>query len=141
MSRLLPVGPRPRPKRPGRRPGYTEIAVRVDFLYWEGCPSHEEALERLRTVLREERVAAAIAVTRVETEEDARALRFPGSPTIRIDGQDIQPPEHAADGRLTCRLYVLEDGRPSPLPSSAMIRRAVRAAAAAESPAPPGANP
>lgn len=104
--------------------------MRIDFLYWEDCPSHDEALQRLRAVLTEDEIAAEVQVTHVDTEELARALRFPGSPTIRVDGRDIQPETVAADGRLTCRLYRLDDGRPSPLPSAEMIRRAVRAAQA-----------
>ncbi len=103
----------------------------VDFLYWEPCPSHEEAHARLVGVLAEEGVAADIRRLEVSTEEQAAALGFPGSPTIRIAGRDLQPEvaEQSPPG-LTCRLYVLEDGRPSPLPSREMIRRAVRAAAA-----------
>jgi len=107
-------------------------AVRVDFLYWEKCPSHEEALDRLRAILREEGIVTDVRVTHVDSDEAAQALRFPGSPTIRINGRDVQSEVEAADGRLTCRLYILEDGRASPLPSAEMIRRAVRAAAAGE---------
>jgi hypothetical protein len=105
-------------------------SMRIDFLYWEECPSHEEALARLRAVLAEEGVRDAVAVTHVATEAQARALAFPGSPTIRVDGRDIQAEGATAGaGRLTCRLYLLEDGRPSPLPSREMIRRGVRAVA------------
>jgi len=101
--------------------------VRIDFLYWQECPSHEEALARLRAVLAEEGVTGEVVVTHVGTEEQSQKLAFPGSPTIRLDGRDIQPETAAAAaGRLTCRLYLLEDGRPSPLPSREMIRRAVR---------------
>jgi len=113
-----------------REPVYNGNVMRIDFLYWEDCPSHDEALQRLRAVLTEDEIAAEVQVTHVDTEELARALRFPGSPTIRVDGRDIQPETVAADGRLTCRLYLLDDGRPSPLPSAEMIRRAVRAAQA-----------
>ncbi len=106
-----------------------ERTMRIDFLYWQECPSHEQALARLRAALAEEGVAGEVVVTHVHTEEQARALGFPGSPTIRIDGRDIQgdTAAHGA-GRLTCRLYLLEDGRPSPLPSAEMIRAAVRTA-------------
>src|SRR5688500_7403362 len=99
----------------------------VDFLYWEDCPSHDEAYERLAAVLAEEGVTAEIRRVRVSTEEEAAALRSPGSPTIRVEGRDIQPEvaEQSPAG-LTCRLYILEDGRPSPLPSREMIRRAVQ---------------
>ena len=113
------------------RSRYNERVLRIDFLYWEGCPSHEEALQRLRAVLAEEGIAAEVRVIHVDTEELARALAFPGSPTIRVEGRDVQPQTAGADGRLTCRLYLLDDGRPSPLPSAEMLRRAVRAARAA----------
>jgi hypothetical protein len=98
--------------------------VRVSFLYYEECPSHEVALERLREVMAEEGISGEVEVIKVETEEQARKLRFVGSPTIRVDGQDIDPP---SDSRyaLTCRIYRLADGRISPLPSKEMIRRAL----------------
>ncbi len=107
--------------------------MRIDFLYWEECPSHEEALDRLRSGLAEAGMRDEITVTHVATEAQARALAFPGSPTIRLDGRDIQP-ETAAEGagRLTCRLYLLEDGRPSPLPSREMIRRRLAEQAVAQ---------
>lgn len=103
-------------------------ALRVTLLYWEGCPSHEEALNRLRRVLEEEGVQAAVEVVRVDTEEEAERLRFPGSPTILVEGEDIVPSE--GPYRLTCRVYRQEDGRISPLPSAETIRRAVRQALA-----------
>jgi hypothetical protein len=98
----------------------------VSFLYYEECPSHELALERLREVMDEERLSDEIEVVEVKTEEHARELRFVGSPTIRVDGQDIDPPSAPRYG-LTCRAYRLGDGRISPLPSKDMIRRALRA--------------
>lgn len=103
--------------------------MHIDFLYWEGCPSHEEALQRLRAVLDEEGIDADLRTIHVSTPADARTLRFPGSPTIRVQGRDIQPATAVSPGGLTCRLYLLDDGRPSPLPSAELIRRAVRAAA------------
>src|ERR687893_670697 len=102
--------------------------LRVSFLYYEECPSHELALERLREVMAEEGIPGEVEVIKVETEEQARQLRFVGSPTIRVGGQDIDPP---SDPRyaLTCRVYRLEDGRISPLPAKDMIRRALRSPA------------
>lgn len=101
--------------------------MHIEFLYWEGCPSHEEALARLRTVLREEGVDVPIDVIHVATDAEASARRFLGSPSIRIDGRDIQPPGENRIG-LSCRIYHTDDGRISPLPTAEMIRRAVRAA-------------
>ena len=100
----------------------------VRFLYYEECPSHEQALERLREVMAEEGIPREVEVVEVETEEQAHELRFVGSPTIRVDGQDIDPPGDPRYG-LTCRAYRLEDDRISPLPSRDMIRHALRTAA------------
>ena len=99
--------------------------MQVRFLYSEQCPSHDEALERLRNVLHEEGVEANIEVIRVETFEDAKRHRFPGSPTILIDGRDIDPSPNV-EYAPACRAYRLEDGRISPLPSISMIRNGVR---------------
>jgi hypothetical protein len=76
----------------------------------------------------EEGISSEVEVLKVESEHQARQLRFVGSPTIRIDGRDIDPP---SDPRfaLTCRVYRLEDDRISPLPSRDMIRRALRSPA------------
>ena len=102
--------------------------MRVSFLYYEDCPSYDLALERLREVMDEEDIPGEVEVIKVETEEQARELRFVGSPTIRVAGQDIDPP---SDSRyaLTCRAYRLADDRISPLPSKDMIRRAFRSPA------------
>jgi hypothetical protein len=102
--------------------------VRVSFLYYEDCPSYDLALERLREVMDEEGIPNEVEVIKVESEEQARKLRFVGSPTICVDGQDIDPP---SDSRyaLTCRAYRLADDRISPLPSKDMIRRAFRPSA------------
>ena len=102
--------------------------MRVSFLYFEECPSHDLALERLREVMAEEGISSEVEVFKVETDDQARQLRFVGSPTIRVDGQDIDQP---SDPRyaLACRAYRLEDHRISPLPSKDMIRRALRSQA------------
>jgi hypothetical protein len=102
--------------------------VRVSFLYYEDCPSHDVALERLREVMDEEGIPGVVEVVKVETEEQARELHFVGSPTIRVDGQDIDPPDDSHYA-LTCRAYRLADDRISPLPSKDMIRQAFRSSA------------
>jgi hypothetical protein len=100
--------------------------MRVELLWWEGCPSYPETLEDLKRVLREEGVEANVDLVEVETDEQARRERFPGSPTVRIDGEDALP---AADGEpfsLTCRVYRLRDGRVSPTPDPEDLRDAIR---------------
>jgi hypothetical protein len=103
--------------------------MHIDFLYFEECPSHEQALERLRKVTVEEGVEADISVVEVETEEQAQDLEFAGSPTILIEDRDISPHLELPNYALTCRAYQLEDGRISPLPSEDMIRRTIKAVA------------
>jgi MarR-like DNA-binding transcriptional regulator SgrR of sgrS sRNA len=99
--------------------------MEITVLYYEECMSLEEALQRLRQAMAEEGVEAPINTVRVETWEQAEQLRFIGSPTILVDGRDIQPPPLDAYYALTCRAYHLEDGRVSPLPSLALLRQAL----------------
>lgn len=98
----------------------------IKFLYFEDCPSHDEGLERLRSVMHEMGIHTDIEVIKVESDEQAQKLHFVGSPTIQINGQDIVPIPTNAHYFLTCRAYRLEDGRISPLPSREMIRSALR---------------
>ncbi|MBZ0298541.1 MAG: DUF2703 domain-containing protein [Anaerolineae bacterium] len=98
----------------------------IQFLYYEDCPSHGVALERLQAVMREEGIHADIDIVKVETDDQAQRLHFVGSPTILINGQDIAPVPRNACYSLTCRAYRLENGRISPLPTADMIRRALR---------------
>jgi len=101
--------------------------VKVELLWWEGCPSHPEALEDLRVILREEGLdPEAVELREVESDEQARRERFPGSPTIRIDGRDVVPPAEGEPVGLTCRIYRLRDGRVSATPDPEDVRSAVR---------------
>ena len=103
--------------------------MHIEFLYWEDCPSHERALEILREVLAAEGVDAQVQIRRIDTDDEAQTERFLGSPTIRIDGIDIDPAAgEQSFYALSCRAYTRDDGRISPLPPAEMIRRAVRAA-------------
>ena len=105
-----------------------EKQVKIEFLYWEDCPSHPKAWEVLQEVLAEEGVEADVERIEVVTDEEAARLGFPGSPTIRVDGVDVDAEGAGQMGTaLTCRVYVLEDRRFSPVPSKAMIRRALAA--------------
>jgi hypothetical protein len=98
----------------------------IEFLYWPDCPSHPEALARLREVMAEVGLEIPVTLVEVLTEEDAEYLGFPGSPTIRVDGVDVDPSGAEQMGTaLTCRVYFLEDGRISPLPSKGMMRRSL----------------
>jgi hypothetical protein len=100
--------------------------MKVELLWWEGCPSHPEALEDLERVLREEDVDAEVELVEVESDEQAHDERFPGSPTVRLDGEDAIAPAEGEPFSLTCRVYRLRDGRISPTPDPEDLRDAVR---------------
>jgi hypothetical protein len=102
----------------------------VEFLYWAGCPSHSQALADLRGAMSELALDPnAIVVREVTTEDQAGREGFVGSPTIRIDGADIQPAMEEPTG-LSCRVYHRRDGRISPTPDPADVRAALEAARA-----------
>ena len=98
----------------------------IELLYWEECPSYPEARQLLAEVLAERGLDADVRLREVTTQEEAEALRFPGSPTIRIDGRDVDPKGAAARPALTCRIYHLPDGRVSPVPSREQLEEALR---------------
>jgi hypothetical protein len=95
--------------------------VEVELLYWDGCPSHPEALALLRAILGDD---APIALREVVSEEQAAAEGFAGSPTIRVDGEDLFPIDDPPG--LTCRVYRLADGRYSPTPDPEELRERLR---------------
>jgi hypothetical protein len=101
----------------------------VELLWWDGCPSYPDALEELRRILREEQVDTDVALIQVRDDDQARTERFPGSPTIRVDGEDVVPAEPGEPFSLTCRVYRTRDGRISPVPDPEDVRAAIRRAA------------
>ncbi len=102
--------------------------MRVELLFWEGCPSHPKALADLREAMVDAALDPGTVVVReVHTQAEATVERFVGSPTIRIDGVDVQPPGEGPVG-LTCRIYHRRDGLISPTPDPADVRDALRAA-------------
>jgi hypothetical protein len=99
--------------------------MRIELLYFDGCPSYEAFLPQLRKLLASEGIKDEIELRAVETIEDAERERFLGSPTIRIDGRDIEPA--AAERRdygLKCRLYRSVDGT-SGLPPRQFLATAI----------------
>ncbi len=99
--------------------------MKVELFFWAGCPSHPEALELIQAVIAEHGLAASVELHEVFTQEEAVELAFPGSPTIRVDGVDVDPLGAGAAPSLTCRVYRLPDGRPSPVPSREQVEEAL----------------
>ena len=89
----------------------------VEVLYFDGCPNHEALVPHLEELLRTAQLRARIALRRIADEEAARRDRFLGSPTVRVDGRDVEPgAEDRDDFGLKCRLYRVPSGlRGAPL--------------------------
>ena len=95
----------------------------IEVFYFEGCPNHPPVVERLKNVLRQEGLRAEIHEIKVQDEFAAKALNFFGSPTIRVNGLDIEADTRdVGDTGFACRRYS------GGLPSAEMIRSALREA-------------
>jgi len=99
--------------------------LKIEFLFVPGCESAGPALRLLRQVLAQERCGAPVTVRIIQDEASAVRHRFHGSPTILIDGVDIERPPVNHDGyRLRCRTYFPHAGRPG-VPPGELIRTAL----------------
>ncbi len=98
--------------------------MQVEVLYFDGCPTYRTAVETLREVLAEEGIEAGVELIPVNTDGEAGRLRFPGSPTIRVDGEDLFPAPEREDWRLGCRVYATPQGLRG-FPTAEMFREAL----------------
>ena len=98
--------------------------MRVELLYFDGCPSHGRLLPVVRRLARA--AGAELALRRIETRDEAEAERFLGSPTVRVDGRDVDPGAvDRTDYGLKCRLYRSDELGQSPVPPARWIRAAL----------------
>ena len=83
----------------------------IEVLYFDGCPNHESFVPHLRAALDTAGMDGPIHERAVESDADAQRQHFLGSPTLRIDGVDVDPTAaQRTDYGLQCRLYPTEDG-------------------------------
>lgn len=102
--------------------------MRIEVLYFQGCPNHEPAFETVLSAVKELAVEATIERVEVGTEAEAVAKRFLGSPSVRIDGRDIEAQDDPdLPYSLRCRRYQTGDGF-SGCPPTDMVKQAIRLA-------------
>jgi len=103
--------------------------VQIQVLYFEGCPGFEPTVERLRKLVRDYGLEGQVEWQVVEIHDPAEAVqwRFPGSPTVRIDGLDLEPARHPEPGRFACRMYKGPDG-PTNVPPESLMEEELRRA-------------
>src|SRR6266513_2573846 len=100
--------------------------MKVEILYIAGCPNHDPAVKRVREVLMQEGTDADVVEVEVVDAVMARQVGFLGSPTIRVDGRDVEHAARTADTfGLTCRTYV-DAGTLRGVPPREWIEAAVR---------------
>jgi hypothetical protein len=102
--------------------------VKIEILYFDGCPNHGPAVQTVEAVLKEEGIGATISEVNIQNAEVARDLGFLGSPSIRVNGLDVEPEARSAhDYGMMCRTYLV-NGRREGLPPREMLREAILAA-------------
>ena len=101
----------------------------IQLFYFDGCPSYERALGNLNEAMRQQGLTVPVELIRVTSVEDAQAKQFFGSPTIRINGTDLETRRAftSVSFGLGCRIY--QEGRQTAgWPSIELIRKALEPA-------------
>lgn len=97
--------------------------MRIEVLYFEGCPNYPPAIDRIKTILGQEGLAMEVFEIEVKDESAAKKLNFFGSPTIRVNGLDIEAEmRNTKETGFACRRYA------GGVPSDEMIRSALKEA-------------
>jgi hypothetical protein len=99
--------------------------VQVEILTFEGCPNAEPAVALVERIVDELDPGAVVQRVDVADPEDAARRRFLGSPTIRVDGRDVEPGAgERSDYVFACRIYRTDHGL-SGMPDEIWIRDAI----------------
>lgn len=81
----------------------------IELLYFEDCPSYKMVQESLEAIIRKHNIETRVQLIRVETDQEARDHHFVGSPSIRVNGEDLFPVDHE-NYALGCRVYQTPNG-------------------------------
>jgi hypothetical protein len=99
--------------------------VKIELLYFRDCHVYKTALENIQEVIKEKELDTEVDLREIKNDKQALRDKFLGSPTVRINGIDIDPSAQKINKySMTCRLY-LENSVVNELPSKRMIRQAI----------------
>lgn len=97
----------------------------VEILYFQGCPGHTAAADVVAGVVRDASLNVEVRHVEVANDAAAQELRFLGSPTVRVDGQDVDPEAGSrSDYAMQCRVYEV-NGSLKNTPAREWIERAL----------------
>lgn len=106
--------------------------TKIDVLWFEGCPNGPATLELVQRVAHEIAPDAVVSVVDVKSQEAAQAFKFLGSPSVQVNGLDIEPERRADQSfALACRVYKSPRGTTGTPPEN-MIRSALKEALKAD---------
>ena len=94
--------------------------MKIDLLYFDGCPSWQNGLDNLRIALNEEGLDTSINLVEVSADQQVSETSFLGSPSFQFNGLDFWPEERSAYA-LSCRVYKTAQGLKG-WPTVAMLR-------------------
>lgn len=108
------------------------MPIQVELLYFDGCPNHEGTRELVRRITNELGIVPELRLVEVPDAEAAESLHFLGSPTVRVNGRDVEPGAQERDSfQHACRIYRTEDGQRGQ-PDERWVRDALVGAASAD---------
>ena len=98
----------------------------VEVLYFDGCPNLEIAVDRARKAVAAVANPAQVQLVCIHGEAEAARRRFLGSPTILVDGADVDATAaERTDFAMQCRVYWV-DGKAAGAPPASWIEAALR---------------
>lgn len=95
----------------------------IELLYFDGCPSWQTALENLHQVIETENLPYQVRLIEITTPQQAQEERFLGSPSFRLNGEDLWP-ETRTRYNMSCRVYQTDQGMRGS-PSVKMLREKI----------------
>ena len=92
--------------------------MKIELLYFSSCPSYKQALANINAALKEKKLRADVVLINVTSEAKAQQVGFQGSPSVRINGKDIEGRDEGFT--FSCRIYN-NNGKPAVAPSKEAI--------------------